>query len=133
MRQNYPSDITIEQFNLIESLLQGGRKKTCPRKYSLYDVFNAILYITKEGITWRALPHDYPKWNIVYKYFSKWGKVDESGTSVFEQAMDELVMSERIIEGREAQTSMIIVDSKSVKNTDLPEEKVYDAGKKLLG
>jgi len=28
-------------------------------------------------------------------------------------------------------TSMVIVDSKSVKNTDLPEEKGYDAGKKL--
>jgi hypothetical protein len=27
---------------------------------------------------------------------------------------------------------MVIVDSKSVKNTDLAEEKGYDAGKKLL-
>jgi len=28
---------------------------------------------------------------------------------------------------------MVIVDSKSVKNTDTAEEKGYDAGKKLLG
>jgi hypothetical protein len=62
-----------------------------------------------------------------------WGKETESGKSLFEQAMDELVMSERIIDGREAQTSMVIVDSKSVKNADTAEEKGYDAGKKLLG
>jgi transposase len=99
----------------------------------LYDIFCSILYIVKEGITWRALPHDYPKWEIVYKYFRLWGKVNESGTSLFEQAMNELVLSERIIDGRNAGTSMIIVDSKSVKNTDLPEEKGYDAGKKISG
>lgn len=133
MRQSYPSDITMEQFNLIENLLQGGRKKTCPRKYSLYDIFWAMLYIVKEGVTWRALPHDYPKWPIVYKYFMMWGKEDAQGSSILEKAMNELVMSERIMDGREAQTSMIIVDSKSVKNTDLPDEKGYDAGKKFPG
>jgi hypothetical protein len=46
--------------------------------------------------------------------------------------MQELVLSERIIKGRKAKTSMVIVDSKSVKNTDTAEEKGYDAGKKLL-
>jgi len=59
-----------------------------------------------------------------------WGEVGKSGESLFEQAMRELVMSERVIDGREVRTSMVIVDSKSVKNTDLPEEKGYDAGKK---
>lgn len=35
--------------------------------------------------------------------------------------------------GRKAQTTMIIVDSKSIQNADTAEEKVYDAGKKYLG
>ena len=47
--------------------------------------------------------------------------------------MNELVMSERVIDGRQSKISMVIVDSKSVKNTDMAEEKGYDAGKKLLG
>ncbi|GHU51827.1 IS5 family transposase [Spirochaetia bacterium] len=47
--------------------------------------------------------------------------------------MRELVLGERIINGREAQTTMVIVDSKSVKNTDTAEEKGYDAGKKVSG
>lgn len=133
MRQAYPSDITREQFEIIRYMFESFRKTTCPRKYDLYDIFCAVLYIVKEGCTWRGLPHNYPKWRIVYRYFQMWGKENELGISLFEQAMQELVMSERVIKGREAKTSMIIVDSKSVKNTDLAEEKGYDAGKKLPG
>jgi len=35
--------------------------------------------------------------------------------------------------GRQAQTSMIIVDAQSVKNTDTAKEKGYDGGKKISG
>ena len=132
MRQVYPSDVTREQFEAIRPLLESFRKTTCPRKYDLYDIFCAILYIVKEGCTWRGLPHDFPKWRIVYRYFQLWGKVNESGISLFEQVMQELVASERTTKGREAKTSMIIVDSKSVKNADTAEEKGYDGGKKHL-
>ena len=133
MRQAYPSDVTREQFEFVRRIFENARKITCPRKYDLYDIFCAILYIVKEGITWRALPHDYPKWRIVYKYFQMWGEQGESGESLFEQAMRELVEAERTRDEREVKTSMIIVDSRSVKNADTAEEKGYDAGKKLLG
>jgi transposase len=66
MRATYPSDLTQEQFSVIEHELQSGRKVTRPRTYDLYDIFCAILYILKEGCTWCGLPHDFPKWNIVY-------------------------------------------------------------------
>jgi transposase len=131
MRQAYPSDVTREQFEVIRYIFDCLRKTTCPRKYDLYDIFCAILYIVKEGCTWRGLPHDFPKWRIVYRYFQLWGHVNESGVSVFEQAMQELVISERVVKGRDAKTTMVIVDSKSVKNADTAEEKGYDAGKKL--
>lgn len=131
MRKPYPSDISREQFEAIKYLLQGERKVTCPRKYDLYDIFCALLYIVKEGCTWRGLPHDFPKWRIVYKYYQMWGEETECQKSVFEQSMDELVVFQRVVNGRNAKPSMLIVDSKSVKNTDLPEEKGYDAGKKL--
>jgi transposase len=133
MRNYYPSDITREEFSLIENQLENVRKITRPRKYDLYDIFCAVLYVLKEGITWRSLPHDFPKWNLVYHYFRIWSTPDEtSGKSLFESILRPLIMSERIISGRQPQTSMVIVDSKSVKNTDTAEQKGYDAGKKLL-
>jgi len=132
MRESYPSDISREQFGLIEYDLQSARKATRPRIYDLYDIFCAILYVLKEGCTWRGLPHDFPKWNIVYHYYQIWSAADETGgSSVFDKVMCELVMSERVIKGRKPKTAMVIIDSKSVKNTDTAGEKGYDAGKKL--
>jgi hypothetical protein len=40
-------------------------------------------------------------------------------------------VSQQVICGREAKTSMVIADSKSVKNADTAGEKGYDAGKKI--
>jgi hypothetical protein len=51
MRATYPSDITRNQFSVIEHELQSPRKVTHPRTYDLYDIFCAILYVLKEGCT----------------------------------------------------------------------------------
>ena len=56
----YPSDIRLEEYNLIQEELEGARQKTRPRKYDLYDVFCAVLYVVQGGIQWRILPNDYP-------------------------------------------------------------------------
>jgi transposase len=134
MRATYPSDITREQFSVIEHELQSVRKVTRPRTYDLYDIFCAILYVLKEGCTWRGLPHDFPKWNIVYHYYQIWSAAGKNGeTSLFDRILRELVVSERVICGREAKTTMVIMDSKSVKNTDTAGEKGYEGGKKLRG
>ena len=131
MRVTYPSDISQEQFSLIEYLLRSARKVTRPRTYDLYDIFCAILYVLKEGCTWRGLPHDFPKWNIVYYYYQIWSAAGPNGeASIFDRGLQELVLSRRVICGREAKTSMVIVDSKSVKNVDTAGEKGYDGGKK---
>ena len=74
MRKTYPSDITREQFKVIEPLLESARKKTKPRKLDLYDVFCGNLYILKNGCEWRALPSDFPKWRSVHAYFQIWSE-----------------------------------------------------------
>ncbi|MDD7805178.1 MAG: IS5/IS1182 family transposase, partial [Endozoicomonas sp. (ex Botrylloides leachii)] len=45
MRQQYPSDITREQFEPILPILESARKKTKPRTIDLYEVFCAVLYL----------------------------------------------------------------------------------------
>ena len=44
MRQ-YPSDIIREEYKLIREDLEGAEETTRPRKYELYDVFCAVLYL----------------------------------------------------------------------------------------
>jgi transposase len=59
-RSIYPSDITREQFALIQPILDTAKKKTKPRKVDQYDIFCALLYLLKSGCQWRMLPSDYP-------------------------------------------------------------------------
>ena len=33
-----------------------------------------MLYVLKNGCTWRDLPADYPKWSTVYYYWMSWSK-----------------------------------------------------------
>lgn len=131
MRKAYPSDITKAQFEVIRNILETAKKSTRPRKIDLYDIFCAILYRIREGCRWRSLPHDFPKWEICYYHYNEWRKAGEGEESVLDRVLCELVESERCINGRDPKTTMIIVDSKSIKNTDTAEIKGYDAGKKL--
>ena len=95
MRKAYPSDITREQFEIIRKDLEGARKATHPRKYDLYDIFCAVLYLLKEGCTWRAIPHDYPNWRIVRYHYDIWAEPDNNGISLLDPILHNLVEMER--------------------------------------
>ncbi|SEG91697.1 Transposase [Thermomonospora echinospora] len=68
----YPSDLTDEQWALIEPLLPAehwdGRKEKWPRR----EIVDAIAYVNRTGCSWRQLPHDHPPWQTVYGYFRLW-------------------------------------------------------------
>ena len=130
MRESYPSDVTRDQYELVRYQLETVRKGTHPRKIDSYDVFCGVLYRLREGCRWRSLPHDYPSWKLCYYHYDIWRKAEEGQESVLDLILRELVESERVINGRDPQTTMSIVDSKTIQNTDTAEEKGYDAGKK---
>ena len=149
MRAAYPSDISREQFEIIRHTLETAKKATRPREIDIYDIFCAILYRKREGCRWRspavclrqtgrsplsrsesARPHDFPKWEICYYHYNEWRQITMDGESVLDRVLRELAESERRIHGRSGQTSMLTVDSRSVKNAYTAEQKGYDAGKK---
>lgn len=86
MMKSYPSDISREQFEVIKPLLESARKKTCPRRVDLYEVFCAVLYLLRSGCQWRMLPDEFPKWRTVHSYFVIWSEPREGG-SLLEQAL----------------------------------------------
>jgi len=90
---NYPSDISREKFEIIRKDLESVKKKTCPRKVDLYDVFCAVLYIVKGGIQWKMLPSDFPNWKLVYYYFGIWSKKDEKEISIFDRVLKKISKS----------------------------------------
>ena len=112
-RRRYPSDLTDAQWTLLEPLLPpalpGGRPRTHPTR----ELVDAMRYVLRGGIAWRALPHDYPPWQTVYHYFRQW-RLD--GT--WEGLNDELREVVRERAGRTAQPSAAILDSQSAKTTE---------------
>ncbi|WP_144425364.1 IS5 family transposase [Lactiplantibacillus plantarum] len=132
--KNYPSNITRQQFELIRPALENFRKRTKPRKYDLYEVFCAVLYVLKTSCQWRQVPGDFPEWRSVYNYYKIWStKAEPTADSLLEQVFKKIVIARRTYQGRSALTSFIIVDALSVKNTATAENKGYDAGKKISG
>lgn len=130
MREAYDSDITREQFAHISQDLEDTKKKTCPRKVDLYEIFCAILYLLKNACTWRNIPHDFPKWRNVRYYYEVWTKKDENGQSTLDYVQAKLIELERYEAGRNPLPSMLILDSKTIQNADTAEEKGFDGGKK---
>src|SRR5215207_8191767 len=83
----------------------------------------------KSGCAWRLLPRDFPPWETVYWWFSRW-RTD--GT--FERLNAELRERVRSRLGRNARPSAGIVDAQSAKTTGVGgEQRGYDGGKKVRG
>ena len=59
-RKPYPSDLTDEQWKLIEPLLPEAKPGGRPSDIDLREVLNSIFYLVKSGIPWRYMPHDLP-------------------------------------------------------------------------
>lgn len=108
-RRAYPTDLTDKQWAHLAPLLP--LKRTSPAKMREY--INAILYILRTGSAWRMLPHDFPTWSTVYDVFQK---LNRSGTWV--KLNDQLRSQVRQQDGREAEPSLLIGDSQSVKTTE---------------
>jgi putative transposase len=113
-RTSYPSDLTDEQWTLIEPLipqpLPGGR----PRSVEMRRVINAILYLNRSGNAWRMLPRDFGPWSSVYHYFRTFR--DEGTWQRIHDTLREKVRREA---GRKPTPSAGVLDAQSVK-TDAP-------------
>jgi putative transposase len=114
-RQRYPTDLTDRQWALVAPHVPPARPGGRPRSADMREVVNAILYVyvLRNGVVWRALPHDLPPWKTAYHYFRAW-RLD--GT--WERLHGALREQVRRGEGRAPSPSAAILDSQSVKTTE---------------
>ena len=131
-RYQYPSDITLEQFEQICPALEAARKKTKPREVDLYDVFCAILYILNSGCQWRMLPSDFPNWELVYYYYRAWSdKRSPDQPSILEEILKKkLVKREREMDGNQKQAWESLIH-KASKTANPHEKKVMMEARKF--
>src|SRR3712207_5622956 len=107
-RRRYPSDLTDAEGAVLAPLVPAPSPGGRPARHERREIVDAILYVLRGGIAWRALPHDFPPWQTAYDYFRRWR---QDGT--WERANAALRRRVRDEAGRRAEPSGAVLDNQS--------------------
>ena len=132
----YPSDMTDAEWEVLRPQAEaamaelrrgpGGR----PMDHQLRAVVDAVRYVVKYGVEWRALPADFPDWQAVYAFYERW-----NARGLPQHLVDRLRDLLRLRAGRKDTPTAAVIDSQSVKAADTVGAATsgFDGGKKIKG
>jgi putative transposase len=126
----YPTDLTDEQWNLLQLVLPPRKARTGRGRppADLRRICRALLYFVRSGCAWRLLPRDFGPWKTVYHYFWLWTQQGR-----WQIIHDLLRQAVRNAVGKRSQPTAAILDSQTVRSADQAGERGYDAAKKTKG
>jgi len=108
--QRYDSDLTDDEWALVEPLIPPAKRGGGKRTVNIREVLNAIFYVLWTGCQWKALPKDLPPKSTAHWYLMLW---NWDGT--LERIHHVLYVAVREQEGRQASPTAAIIDSQSAK------------------
>ena len=109
----YPSDVTNEEWALIEPLIPPAKGGGKTRTVVMREVVNGLMFVLSTGCQWRAIPKDLPPKSTVYGYFDLWtwdGTIGRIHEALYAACREQA--------GRDASPTAAIIDSQSVKSAE---------------
>lgn len=128
-RKAYPSDVSDDEWAFVAPYLTLITEDAPQRVYPLREVFNGLRYIARAGAPWRMMPNDLPPWHVVYQQTQRWLRA-----GVFQAMVDDLRAILRMAQGRNAEPTAVILDSRTLQSS--PESGAragYDGAKRKKG
>src|SRR2546430_17451844 len=68
----YPSDLTDEEWKLVEPLIPPGKPGGGKRTVIMREVVNGLMYILSTGCKWREIQKELTPKSSVFDYFDSW-------------------------------------------------------------
>lgn len=128
-RKAYPSDVSDDEWAFIAPYLTLMSEDAPQREHPLREVFNGLRYVARGGTPWRMMPNDLPPWHAVYQQTQRW-----LNAGVFETMVHDLRVLLRLAEGRDADPSAVILDSRTLQSTPESGQRAgYDGAKRRKG
>lgn len=128
-RKAYPSDVSDEEWAFAAPYLTLMTEDAPQREHPLREVFNGLRYIVRSGASWRMMPNDLPPWAAVYQQTQRWLKA-----GVFAAMVHDLRALLRLAQGRKADPSAAILDSRTLQSSPESGQRAgYDGAKRKRG
>src|SRR3954451_18489657 len=106
MGKVYPTDVTDEQWALLEPLIPPAKKGGRPRTVDMRLVVNTIFYLAKAGCQWAMLPKDLAKRSTANDYLMAW-----TADGTWQVILDALRQQVRVAADRDPNPSKAAIDS----------------------
>ena len=109
----YPSDLTDEEWSLIEPLIPPAKHGGRHRKVDPREIVNGLMYVLSTGCPWRYVPKDLPPKSTLHDYLGLWnwdGTLGKMHYALYVKCREQM--------GRDASPTACVIDSQSIKSAE---------------